>query len=209
MSSKKIDRDDIQMIWAETPEQWRAWLEEHHATEPGVWLHYYKKATGRPSVDWPLAVEEALCFGWIDSIRRGIDEVSFKQYFAPRKPKGTWSKLNKTTVDRLIAEGRMHPAGQAAVDIAKANGAWETLDTVEAMEFPEELREALLARPGAMEYVDSLAKSLRWQLLYWVNAAKRPATRQSRIEEIVNCAAEGRRPDRFTQPARKEVDGGD
>jgi uncharacterized protein YdeI (YjbR/CyaY-like superfamily) len=206
VSTRKIDRDDIQMIWAETPAEWRAWLEKHHATEPGVWLHYWKKATGKPSVDWPLAVEEALCFGWIDSIRRGIDEHSFKQYFAPRKPKGTWSRINKETVERLVAEGRMQPAGLAAVEIAKANGSWETLDSVEAMEFPEDLRKALRAQPGAMAFVDSLAKFAQWQLLYWINAAKRPETRQSRIDEIVRCAAEGRRPDRFTQPRRKAGD---
>lgn len=197
MSSKKIDRDDIQMIWAETPDAWRAWLEEHHTTEPGVWLHYYKKASGRPSIDWSAAVEEALCFGWIDSIRRSIDDISFKQYFAPRKPKGTWSKINKDAVARLTTAGRMWPAGLEAVERAKANGSWETLDTVEAMEFPEELRIALVANQAAMEYIESLAKFPKWQLLYWVNAAKRPATRQARIDEIVACAAEGRRPDRF------------
>jgi uncharacterized protein YdeI (YjbR/CyaY-like superfamily) len=207
MSTKKIDRDDIQMIWAETPEAWRAWLDANHQTETGVWLHYYKKATGRPSVDWTAAVEEALCYGWIDSIRRSIDDVSFKQYFAPRKPKGTWSRINKQAVERLIAEGRMRPAGIAAVEVAKANGAWESLDAVEAMDMPDDLAAALDAYPGARAYVDGVAKFARWQLFYWVNAAKRPATRADRIEEIARCAAEGRPPDRFSPaPVRAKTD---
>jgi uncharacterized protein YdeI (YjbR/CyaY-like superfamily) len=204
MTGKKIDREDLQEVWAASPVEWRDWLEQHHEAESGVWLHCYKKAAGKPSITWAEAVEEALCFGWIDSIRRSIDDLTFRQYFAPRKPTGTWSKVNKEKIELLIADGRMTAAGLAVIERAKANGSWEQIDSVEAMEMPEELIAALDANPTAMAYIESLNKTPHWELLYWINAARRPATRSERIAEIVRCAAEGRRPDRFRQPAAKK-----
>lgn len=197
MTKGKLDRDDLHEVWAPDRETWRAWLAEHHGTQTGVWLHFFKKGSGKPSIDWSAAVDEALCFGWIDSIVRRIDDTSHKQYFSPRKPKGNWSKINKEKVERLIAEGRMMPAGLAAIERAKANGSWETLDTVEAMEVPADLLAALDARPGAREYVESLSKTRRWALLYWVAGAKREATRADRIRQVAEAAAEGKRPARF------------
>jgi uncharacterized protein YdeI (YjbR/CyaY-like superfamily) len=194
---RKLDRDDLQRIWAPDAATWREWLEEHHATEPGVWLMSWKKAAGKPSISWSEAVDEALCFGWIDSTRRSIDELSSQQYFAPRKPKSNWSKINKEKVERLIAEGRMTPAGLAAIEEAKRNGSWNNLDAVEAMEMPADFVAALEAHPGAREYVESLSKTKRWALLYWINGAKREATRADRIRQIAEAAAQGTRPERF------------
>jgi uncharacterized protein YdeI (YjbR/CyaY-like superfamily) len=196
---RKLDRDDLQRIWAPDAATWREWLEEHHATEPGVWLMSWKKAAGKPSISWSEAVDEALCFGWIDSTRRSIDELSSQQYFAPRKPKSNWSKINKEKVERLIAEGRMTPAGLAAVEEAKRNGSWTNLDAVEAMEMPPDLLAALEAHPGAREYVESLSKTRRWEMLYWINGAKREITRADRIRQVAEAAARGKRPDRFRQ----------
>jgi uncharacterized protein YdeI (YjbR/CyaY-like superfamily) len=195
--SRKLDRDDLQQVWAPDVATWRAWLSQHHATEPGVWLMSWKKAAGKPSIVWSEAVDEALCFGWIDSTARSIDDLSYKQYFAPRKPRSNWSKINKEKVERLIAEGRMTPAGLAAIEEAKRNGSWNNLDAVEAMEMPADFVAALEAHPGAREYVESLSKTKRWALLYWINGAKREATRADRIRQIAEAAAQGTRPERF------------
>ena len=195
--SRKLDRDDLHQVWAPDVATWRTWLEEHHATEPGVWLMSWKKAAGKPSITWSEAVDEAICFGWIDSTRQSIDDLSFRQYFAPRKPRSNWSKINKDKVERLIAEGRMTPAGMAVIAEAKRNGSWNTLDAVEAMEMPDDLAVALDARPGARDYVDSLSKTRRWALLYWINGAKRPETRADRVRQVADAAAQSKRPERF------------
>jgi uncharacterized protein YdeI (YjbR/CyaY-like superfamily) len=197
--SQKLDRDDIHEIRAPDRETWRAWLQQHHAEQPGVWLLYWRKSSGRPSIDWSDAVDEAICFGWIDSTRRPLDDLSFKQYFAPRKPKSTWSRINKAKVERLIAEGRMTTAGLTAVEQAKANGSWEHLDDVEAMRVPDDLDGALDAVPAARRYFDALSRMKRWEVLYWVNAARREDTRADRIRQVVDAAAERRRPPRFRQ----------
>jgi uncharacterized protein YdeI (YjbR/CyaY-like superfamily) len=199
MSQNKLDRDDLHEVWAPDRATWRAWLQEHHDQQDGVWLFYWKKATGKPSIDWSDAVDEALCFGWIDSTRRAVDDRSFKQYFAPRKPKSNWSKINKEKVERLIAEGRMMPAGLAVIEQAKANGSWESLDGVEAMIAPDDLIAALDAVPAARAYFDTLSRMKRWEVLYWINGAKREITRADRIRQIVEAAAEGKRPPRFRQ----------
>jgi uncharacterized protein YdeI (YjbR/CyaY-like superfamily) len=208
MSAAKVDRDDLQAVWAATPAEWRAWLEKHHDNQPGVWLHYHKKASGKPSIVWSEAVDEALCFGWIDSLIRPIDDLTYRQYFAPRKATGTWSAVNKAKIERLIAEGRMTAAGLAAIDRAKANGSWEAIDSVEAMTLPAELETALGANPQARAWFDGLSKTPRWSMLHWINAAKRPQTRQERIDEVVRCAAEERLPDRFRQRRSARSDAG-
>jgi uncharacterized protein YdeI (YjbR/CyaY-like superfamily) len=194
-----MDRDDLQEVWATDRATWRAWLEEHHDREPGVWLFYWKKASGKATMDWSDAVDEAICFGWIDSTRMTVDEHSFKQYFAPRKPRSNWSKINKAKVERLIAEGRMTPAGMAAVELAKANGSWSNLDDVEAMVVPDDLIAALDAVPAARACFDSLSAIRRKELLYWLSGAKRPTTRADRIRQIAEAAAQGKRPERFRQ----------
>ena len=199
MNPRNMDRAELHEVWAPDTETWRAWLAEHHDREPGVWLFYWKKGSGQPSINWDLAVDEALCFGWIDSTVRPIDEHSYKQYFAPRKPKSNWSRVNKAKVERLIAEGRMAPAGLAAIERAKANGSWGNLDTVEAMVVPDDLSAAIDAHPGARAFFDSLSRMRLWEILYWVNGAKREATRADRIRQIAEAAAEGKRPARFRQ----------
>jgi uncharacterized protein YdeI (YjbR/CyaY-like superfamily) len=174
--------------------EWRAWLAENHAASTGVWLVYPKKSSGLPGPSYEEAVEEALCFGWIDSRVRPLDERRRLQWFSPRRPGSIWSAPNKARVARLLAAGRMAPAGLAKIEAAKADGSWEILDKVDALEMPEDLVAALAAAPGAEAGFAGLAASIRKPLLYWLLSAKRPATRVRRIAALVEAAAEGRPP---------------
>lgn len=172
---------------------WRAWLEENHASAPFVWLVYYRKGSGRASVSYDEAVEEALCFGWIDSKVEPIDELSWRQYFCPRKPKSVWSKVNKERVARMLSEGKMRDAGLRVIAAARDDGSWSSLDAVEALEMPEDFDRALAARNGARAFFDSTSRTNRKQTLYWIASAKRAETRAQRIEKAAEAAAKGER----------------
>jgi len=177
---------------------WRSWLSKHHAKAPGVWLVYYKKESGKPRVAYADAVEEALCFGWIDSTMRPLDEERYMQLFTPRKPKSEWSKLNKTRVEQLIKNGLMTPAGLEKINISKANGHWEKIDHVEALTVPSDLAKQLGKSKKATAYFDTLKTTNKKYLLHWLNNAKRVETRAKRVEEIMAALKEQRMPDRFT-----------
>ena len=178
---------------------WRAWLEANHATEAGAWLVTWKPGSGRPSLDYEAAVEEALCFGWIDSTGGRVDEHRSKLYFARRKPRSVWAASNKARVERLIAAGLMAPAGLAAIDRAKANGSWNLLDSSDRLEVPDDLRAALDADPAAADYWDAFPPFLRKQLLGWIAVARRPATRAARVTEVARLAARNERPKGWRQ----------
>ena len=180
-----------------SPADWRAWLQAHHETHQGIWLIYHKKHTGVPSLTWSQAVDEALCFGWIDSQARPIDDEKYQQYFSRRKPGSGWSKVNKEKVARLIAEGRMTQAGLASIELAQLNGSWTLLDEATALVLPADLAQELQKSPAASHYFLGLSKSVRQNILQWVALAKRPATRQQRIAEIVEMAAQQLRPKPF------------
>ena len=188
----KIDQCEI--IYAETAENWRDWLAENHATKYGVWLVSYKKKTNVNSVNWSDAVDEALCFGWIDSIRKTVDENSYKQFFTQRKKNSGWSKINKDKIERLISEGKMSKAGYSAIEIAKANGSWNLLDEVEEMIIPVELMNAFNSFPGSLDYFNGLSKSIRKMMLHWVASAKRVETKEKRVMEIAERASLGQKP---------------
>ncbi|MHB1341871.1 MAG: YdeI/OmpD-associated family protein [Coriobacteriia bacterium] len=175
-------------------EEWRAWLEKHHASSPGIWLAVGKKGNHVTSLDYDAAVEEALCFGWIDSTVNRLDADRFKQLFTPRRRGGTWSRSNKARVERLIAAGRMAPAGLAAIEAARRDGSWDVLEAVENLVVPEELARSLAADPRAEQGFAALPESQRKMALYRVYTAKRPETRARRVREIVQTAAEGRTP---------------
>jgi uncharacterized protein YdeI (YjbR/CyaY-like superfamily) len=142
-------------------------------------------------------VEEALCFGWIDSTRRPLDKERFLQFFSKRKPKGTWSKVNKEKVKQLIADGLMTKAGLESIETAKQNGAWTILDTVEELTIPKDLEKEFKAHPGSKKYFMSLSKSVKKMMLHWLVMAKRPETRQKRITEIAEQAGKGMKPKQF------------
>lgn len=178
-------------------EEWREWLQEHHASRQSVWMVCYKRGSGRPTVTWSDAVDEALCFGWIDSTRRSIDGESFMQYYGRRKAGSTWSKVNKAKVEQLMADGRMTPAGLAAIERAKKDGSWDLLNEVEELLMPDDLGAALALRPGAREFFEGQSRSVRKMLLHWVAFAKRDETRSRRVLEIAEMAGQGKRPKRF------------
>ncbi|QDV39029.1 YdeI/OmpD-associated family protein [Tautonia plasticadhaerens] len=177
--------------------EWRDWLESNHERAEGVWLITSKKATGEPRVEYDEAVEEALCFGWVDSKPAKLDERRSMLYFAPRKAKSGWSGPNKQRVERAIADGRMTPAGLAKVEAARADGSWEKLDGVEAMEVPGDLAEALARFPDAHRHFDAFPRSVRRGILEWIVQAKRPETRARRVEETARLASENRRANQW------------
>lgn len=165
--------------------EWRKWLEKHHVKKEAVWLVCYKKQSGKPSITWSDAVDEALCFGWIDSIRKTVDEEQFIQYFGKRKASSTWSKINKQKTERLIKEGAMTAAGLRCIEVAKANGSWTILDSVEELEIPKDLEKAFKAKPGSKKQFMALSKSVKKIFLHRLVFAKRDETRQKRVEEVM------------------------
>jgi len=177
--------------------EWRKWLEKNHQSEQSVWLVYYKSATKMASLSWSDAVDEALCFGWIDSTKKTIDEERYMQYFSRRKPNSMWSKINKEKVAKLIENNLMSKAGFDSIAIAKQNGSWTILDEVEALVIPTDLKEELANHKGAMEYFDSLSKSAKKILLHWVYFAQRTETRQKRILDIAESASKNLKPKQF------------
>jgi uncharacterized protein YdeI (YjbR/CyaY-like superfamily) len=179
-------------VHPESVEEWRSWLEEHHDSSRGVWLVSWKRHTGRPAVSYEDAVMEALAVGWIDSQAGQLDADRSVLRFTPRRPTGPWARTNKARVEKLIAEGRMRPAGQAAIDIAKENGAWSILDDVEDLVVPEDLAAELDRHPGARTHWDGFSPTARRSLLWWIVQAKRPETRRARIAETVERATRGR-----------------
>ncbi len=164
---------------------WRAWLEKHHAASQGVWLVYAKKSSGLPSLTYTDAVEEALCFGWIDSKINPIDDDFYMQVFTPRKVKSAWSALNKARVERLLAAGLMSPAGLAMVKAAKDSGTWNATAHVEELTIPPDLEKAIKANPDASRNWVSYSPSRRKGVLYRLAGAKRPDTRARYLQEIV------------------------
>jgi uncharacterized protein YdeI (YjbR/CyaY-like superfamily) len=177
-----------------SPQHWREWLQAHHATRQSVWLVYYKKAANQPSLTWSQAVDEALCFGWIDSQAKPLDGERYQQYFSRRKPTSGWSKVNKEKVAQLIAEGQMTAAGLTSIEIAQQNGSWALLDEATALVLPADLAQELQKDPAAQAYFSSLNKSTKRSMLQWLALAKRPATRQRRLLEIVAMAARQLKP---------------
>lgn len=178
-------------------QEWREWLKENHDIKQSVWLIYYKKESKQPSIIYSDAVDEALCFGWIDSKAMPMDSNRYRQFFCRRKPKSVWSKINKEKVERLTLEGLMTKAGFESIEVAKQNGSWTTLDEAEALIIPDDLEAAFRDLPEAREFYLSLSRSDKRNILQWLVLAKRPETRQNRIGEIVSLAAQGQKPKQF------------
>lgn len=188
---------EIEMFCPASRQEWRQWLEQNHEANPSVWLVYYKKKTNKPTISWGEAVDEALCFGWIDSVKKTLDHETFMQFFSKRKPNSVWSKINKDKVQVLIAAGLMTKAGYRSIEIAQQNGSWAILDHAETLEIPEDLAQALKSRPGAHDFFLSLSKSSRKSILQWLLLAKRPETRQNRVNEVAQLAAQKQKPKQF------------
>ena len=189
--------DDTERVAAETSADWRRWLSANHARSDGVWLVSWRKHTGRPAMTYDEAVCEALCVGWVDSVPRKLDDDQTMLYFAPRKAGSGWSAPNKERVERLERTGRLKAAGRRVIDAARADGSWTRLDDVEALVVPDDLAAALDARPPARENFASFPRSARRGILEWIDSARRPETRQRRVDETAELAQQGERANQW------------
>ncbi|HYI98253.1 MAG TPA: YdeI/OmpD-associated family protein [Thermoleophilaceae bacterium] len=184
--------DDLPILPFASREAWESWLEEHHDSSAGVWLKIAKKATGIETVTHAEALEEALCFGWIDGQRNSFDDEWFLQRFTPRRPRSRWSQINRDKADELIARGAMRPAGLREVKRAKADGRWDAAYASQSkIEVPPDLQQALEDSPAAKEFFGTLNSTNRYAVLYRIHDAKRPETRARRIEKFVAMLARG------------------
>lgn len=189
-----MQKKEVEIFYPTSQTAWRNWLEEHHLSKQAVWLVFYNKKSALKSITWSDAVDVALCFGWIDSKKIKIDEETSHQFFSKRKPKSTWSKINKDKVEKLIGQGLMTDAGFASIETAKQNGAWTILDEVEELIMPADLEAAFVEKPNAKDFFLSLSKSVRKMILAWLVFAKTTETRQKRIAEIVGQAENQLKP---------------
>jgi uncharacterized protein YdeI (YjbR/CyaY-like superfamily) len=185
-----------------TPADFRAWLAENHETADELWVGFHKKATGKPSITWPEAVDEALCVGWIDGLRRSLGDESYMIRFTPRKPRSTWSAVNVARAEELAAQGRMQPAGLRAFEARTDDnsGIYAYEQRHEARLEPEQERE-FRANEQAWEYFRSRRPSYRKTAIWWVVSAKREETRARRLRTLIQDSAQGRTIRQLTRPA--------
>ena len=176
---------------------WRTWLQQNHERNVGIWLVTFKKACGEHHVPYNEAVEEALCFGWIDSVPGKVDELRSKLWFSPRKPGTGWSKANKERVQRLMATNQIQSAGLQKIEAAKNDGSWAKLDAVEALEIPPDLLATFDQHPGSAENFAAFPRSAKRGILEWILQAKKPGTRQKRIEETARLASKNERANQW------------
>jgi uncharacterized protein YdeI (YjbR/CyaY-like superfamily) len=176
-----METTGLKSYYAKHRKAWRNWLQKHHKTEPGVWLIYYKKDSGKTRVSYDDAVEEALCFGWIDSIMKPLDETRYMQKFTPRKIKSVWSALNKKRVEKLLEQKLMTAAGMEIIETGKQNGSWVQLDHVEDFIVPPDLKKFFSKNKKVLKYFEGLGKFRQKQWLYRLHNAKLPETRAKRI----------------------------
>lgn len=191
------------VIFFATPAEFRAWLEEHHASAPELWVGFHKKGSGRPSITWPEAVDEALCVGWIDGIRKSIDGESYRIRFTPRKPQSTWSAVNLARVEALTREGRMRPAGLKAFEKrTEAKTGIYAYEQRKAAELDEASEQRFRSDPEAWEYFESRPPGYRKTAIWWVVSAKKEETRQKRLEQLIEDSR-NHRPIAQLRPAGK------
>ncbi|MCG8371893.1 MAG: YdeI/OmpD-associated family protein [Balneolales bacterium] len=190
-------KDGIETFYASSRKAWRNWLEIHHSTSKSVWLIIYKMDSGTPSVYYNEAVDEALCFGWIDSKPNKRDENSYYQFFSKRNPKSNWSKINKQKVEILLEAGLMASAGLEMIKIAKETGTWDALNDVDNLVIPDDLQKEFYNNPIALDFWEQFPPSSKRGILEWIFNAKRAETRKKRIRETVSKAAENIRANHY------------
>lgn len=181
---------------------WRAWLVNNHQSSKGVWLVWHKKHTGKTELSYDDMVEEALCFGWIDSVPRKVDNHRTSLYFSPRKPKSEWSKSNKLRIEKLMSLSVIEPAGLAAIDIAKANGSWDTLNESDSLTIPADLMTVFAKYEAATSNFDAFPPSARKAILAWIYGAKTESTREKRIQLTAELANQNIRANQW-RPSEK------
>ncbi len=183
--------DSLEVIGFESAEEFEQWLAGNHDSSPGIWLKLRKKAPGVAALDYPQALDSALCFGWIDGQKRGFDDSFWLQRFTPRKARSKWSMINRDKATALTEQGRMRPSGLAEVERAQADGRWEAAyASSSSAQVPEDLARALAANPAAAAFFATLDSQNRYAVLYRVHDAKRPETRAQRIEKFVAMLAD-------------------
>jgi uncharacterized protein YdeI (YjbR/CyaY-like superfamily) len=196
-----VQISDAEIFYAPHRDNWRQWLAANHQRLDKVWLVQHRKTNPEPCVGYEDAVQEALCFGWIDSKPQKKDEHSYLLFFSKRKPKSGWSASNKKRVETLMRAGLLMPAGLEAINLAKKNGSWSVIDEAEAFVMPADLRAALDANPSAAAFFDAFPPSARRGIYTWISLAKTEATRQKRIEETVQLASKNLRANQW-QPKK-------
>jgi uncharacterized protein YdeI (YjbR/CyaY-like superfamily) len=185
---------DLPILSFETQAGWEAWLEEHHADSKGIWLKIAKKGTNIPSVDYPQALESAICYGWIDGQKAALDEAYWLQKFTPRGPKSRWSKLNRDKAQALIAAGKMQPSGLKQVELAQADGHWgQAYASQSQITVPPDLQSELDKNPAARDFFDTLDSHNRYAILYRIQTAKKPQTRAARISRFVEMLSKNQK----------------
>ncbi len=190
-------KESTETFCPKSRQEWREWLQQNHHIKQSVWLVYYKKKSAIATINYSEAVDEALCFGWIDSRAKPVDDEKYMQFFSKRKVKSVWSKVNKAKVEQLIKAGLMTKAGYDIINIAKQNGFWTILDDVEALVIPKDLDKKLQKDLNAKKYFLGLSRSDKRNILQWLVLAKRDETRQNRIDEIVELASKNQKPKQF------------
>lgn len=185
---------EMQVVSFASAEEWRKWIAEHHAKSNGVWLWLYKKDSGEKTVSYAEALEEALCYGWIDGQVNKYDATSYIQKFTPRRPKSIWSKRNTEKAERLIQEGKMEKAGMHQVELAKADGRWQqAYDSYKNMKVPEDFLQLLSKNEKAKTFFDGLNKANLYAIAWRLQTAKKPETREKRLKEILQMMSEGKK----------------
>jgi uncharacterized protein YdeI (YjbR/CyaY-like superfamily) len=183
-------KDDLPVLSFPSQAEWEAWLHKHHADSPGLWLRLAKTASGTPSVSYAEAVEGALCHGWIDGQKNSLDDTSWLQKFTPRGPRSLWAKLNRERAERLIAEGRMTPAGLAAVEAARRDGRWKAAyDSPKTSAVPDDFQAALARNAKAKAFFATIDGRNRYAMLWRIQTAKKAETRERRIQDFVQMLA--------------------
>jgi uncharacterized protein YdeI (YjbR/CyaY-like superfamily) len=190
---------EFQHVEPKSRSEWRNWLQQNHTQKAGIRLVLYKKGTSGSTLTISEAVEEALCFGWIDSVANGVDDKRYKIHFSPRKPKSIWSKINKARVAKLIKAQVMHPAGLAMVKLAKKTGTWNALNDIDALKYPADLITAFIKNKKAKTFFDAFPPSTKKQILWWIKDAKTEETRARRIKETVEKAANNIRANQYVK----------
>lgn len=193
----KTRLDGLARVQVSSRSEWRQWLAGNHARQTSIWLVTYKKSSGKATLSYGDIVEEALCFGWVDSLPRKLDDERTMLLISPRKAKSAWSKINKERVAKLLHAGLVAPPGLAKIEAAKADGSWDTLNEVDALAVPDDLAAALAGYAGAAEQFARFPPSVRRGILEWIGAAKREETRAKRVEETARLAGQGIRANQW------------
>lgn len=199
MLAKEIEAEykGVTVVYPQTIAEWREWLEENHQSVKSVWVLMFKKATSVPSITYIEALDEALCFGWIDSVSNKRDEQSFYQFFSQRNPKSNWSRVNKNKIEQLEFQGKMSAKGREMVELAKKAGTWTALDLVEDLVVPDEMEQLFTKYPTARTHYEAFPRSVKRGILEWIYSAKTQQTKLKRIQTTVELAEQNIRANQY------------